>query len=62
MRNGKQMERKTNAGVICQGETMAVVGEGQPEMMYRSFDLKRTRTSLIKELTISSQWRIQNFR
>ena len=57
------MGRKTNAGVICQaydgsglGENTAVVAEGGPEVMYRSFDLKRTRTSLIKELTISSSF------
>ena len=63
------MERKTNAGVICQGhdgsglgENMAVVGEGEPQVTYRSFDLKRTRTSLIKELILSCQWRIQTFR
>ena len=63
MKNGKQIQRKTNAGVICQGhdgsglgENMAVVAEGGPQVMYRSFDLKRTRESLIKELTISSSF------
>ena len=63
------MERKTNAGVICQGhdgsgleENMAVVAEGEPQVAYRNFDLKRTRTSLIKELILSCQWRIQTFR
>jgi len=63
------MERKTNVGVICHGhdgsglgENMAVVAEGGPQVTYRSFDLRRTRTSLIKELTISCQWRIQTFR
>ena len=57
------MERKTNVGVICQGhdgnglgKNMAVVAEGGPQEMYRSFDLKRTRTSLIKELTISNSF------
>ena len=45
------MERKTNAGAICQGhEGSGLVADGGPQVMYRSFDLKRTRTSLIKEL------------
>ena len=46
------MERKTKAGVICQGhdrsglgENMAVVAEWGLRGMYRSFDLQRTRTS-----------------
>ena len=57
------MERKANAGVICQGhdgsgleENMAVVAEGGTQVMYRNFDLKRTRACLIKELTISSSF------
>ena len=57
------MERKENAGVICQGhdgsgleENMPVLAEGGPQVMYRNFDLKRTRSCLIKELTISSSF------
>ena len=56
------MERKANAGVIFQGhdgsgleENMAVVAEGETQVMYRNFE-KRTRTCLIKELTISSSF------
>ena len=62
MKNGKQIQRKTNAGV-CQGhdgsgmeENIAVVAEGGPQVMYKSFDLKRRRTSLIKKLSISSSF------